>query len=148
MASGKTLRPLVLVAMAVMVGMLIHGASADSSFVRRRLDAHHPAALGEGKATVVADAVCLIPCLLPHTTCCPGLFGFGLCASTFIDNFNCGACGNACALGSLCYCGTCRTALSLVPDPKLTDPNNCGSCGNKCPKGDGCNFGVCGGYAT
>ncbi|CAM6102199.1 unnamed protein product [Calypogeia fissa] len=59
MASGKILRPLVLVALALVAGVLIQGASADSSFVRRRLAGHDPTRLGEGKGGALA--YCMIP---------------------------------------------------------------------------------------
>ncbi|CAM6120562.1 unnamed protein product [Calypogeia fissa] len=61
MASGRTLRRLVLVALALMAGVLIQGASADSSFVRPRLAGQDQTRLGEGKATGLPVPNCIIP---------------------------------------------------------------------------------------
>ncbi|CAM6120574.1 unnamed protein product [Calypogeia fissa] len=140
----KSLRPLVLLTLALLARVLTVGASTDSSFVRRRLAGHDAATIGEGKATVVSDAVCPLPCLPFLPTCCqfPGIFGLPgpfYCANTAIDILNCGTCGTVCPLFTFCCNGKCSNLL--------TDPNNCGLCGTKCPSGDTCRLGLCK-YAT
>src|SRR5262245_56628027 len=59
--------------------------------------------------------------------CCGGVWPTrcsGRCADLFIDEENCGACGNVCPAGTICCFGGCVDAES--------DFYNCGTCGHRC----------------
>ena len=47
-----------------------------------------------------------------------------VCLDTTVDNKNCGACGKACANGTVCCNGACVNTA--------TDAANCGACGRSC----------------
>jgi hypothetical protein len=53
------------------------------------------------------------------------------------DAKNCGACGNACDPGQICFRGECQckagTFCTNVCVDLATDPMNCGRCGEECP---------------
>lgn len=78
----------------------------------------------------------------------------GVCVDPQVDTGNCGACGNACALGQVCTDGVCQF-LQACLSPQVfcggvcvdlsSDPNNCGSCGNVCAVIEVCQGGECGG---
>jgi hypothetical protein len=95
-----------------------------------------------------------------------GLCKFGLtgcsgnCVNTTSDHDNCGACGNKCGSGEVCYKGSCGTLsvgglnLEQVCNTGYTscsgncvnttsDHDNCGACGNKCGSGEVCYKGSC-----
>ena len=84
----------------------------------------------------------------------------GNCVNTTTDHDNCGACGNKCGSGEVCYKGSCATLsvgglnveqvcnTGYTPCSgncvnKQTDANNCGTCGNKCGSGEVCYKGSC-----
>ena len=57
-------------------------------------------------------------CSSPEDLCCRGV-----CTNVVFDRFNCGRCGNECAVGEGCCGGRC------VP---LNTRQNCGGCGSAC----------------
>jgi hypothetical protein len=78
------------------------------------------------------------------------------------DVYNCGSCGNACALSETCengvclegsYCGdgVCSSGESCSADNccsglytnTSTDPSNCGFCGTVCSSNQECKYGLC-----
>lgn len=89
-------------------------------------------------------------------TCASGTIGCGgACVEPLVDDLNCGACGNACAVGSACSNGTCCPAGQLAcggscVNPQ-TDSNHCGAtadcsgphAGSACGSGAQCNGGAC-----
>jgi Stigma-specific protein, Stig1 len=89
--------------------------------------------------------VCRFDCPTAGQTNCRGE-----CVDLKTDVRNCGACGNACAVGTACDNGrctnpcrdclpneTCCGLLGICADLN-TDPRNCGACGNVCPAGATC----------
>jgi hypothetical protein len=83
---------------------------------------------------------------------CPG--GLAACGDTctylLTDVANCGACGNACAGGSVCTQGQCalscqagQTSCGGGCTNLQTDNAHCGDCGNACPTGSVCSAGTC-----
>lgn len=89
---------------------------------------------------------------LPCTTCGDS------CVDVRTDSENCGACGTACGLGSVCRdgacvdnapivdAGVCPTGQSLCGGRCATlssDPANCGACGTACADAEKCSAGQC-----
>ena len=74
----------------------------------------------------------------------------GSCTTIEDDPRNCGACGNICPQGTVCYDGACTTSCGggtlqcgqSCVDPSV-DPANCGACGHACPDGQPCTGGQC-----
>ncbi len=82
----------------------------------------------------------------------------GVCVTLLADNLNCGACGNACGVGTVCSAGTCVVSCTSgqvacggqCVDP-LTDPTWCGAggacagaeAGVTCTSGRTCQAGAC-----
>ncbi len=105
-----------------------------------------------------ALAMCVgTECPYPYATCTrqDGTLAFKCETNVLVDDYNCGACGNACTgrdvfgeLNMVAHCidGTCQPTCSvgfadcngLVDDGcesvSSNDPNNCGACGNVCPE--------------
>lgn len=81
--------------------------------------------------------------------CCSGPQGGQLCASTWRDNDNCGACGVTCEGGELCRSGQCTcqngrgdcnaNAGDGCEAVFAVDRSNCGGCGQGCSPGEVCN---------
>ncbi len=76
----------------------------------------------------------------------------GVCVDRQTDPANCGACGNVCAAGEICFGGLCArdhrcgaglTNCNDICVDLLIDPANCGVCGNVCASGDICFGGQC-----
>jgi hypothetical protein len=68
--------------------------------------------------------------------CLPANLCGGACVDKQTNNFNCGSCGNRCAVGTACSGGMCINITS--------DPNNCGAPGQRCVAPDStCCNGVC-----
>ena len=85
-------------------------------------------------------------------TCGMGLTACGnVCANVATDEKNCGGCGVACAVGSVCTAGSCAPLVcdtdQLACDGACasvhSDPLNCGTCGNACAAGQTCGGGAC-----
>ncbi len=83
--------------------------------------------------------------------CDPGETVCGdVCTELDIDPDNCGACGEACAVGELCAGGACVTSC---PDGQTvcddfcydldTSPRHCGDCDVACSEGELCSAGTC-----
>ncbi len=97
-------------------------------------------------------------CAPPHATplCSAGACRVGTCATGFGDcdglasngcetdltttNASCGACGHACAPGTVCSMGVCNSVCAAGTTyctgacvNTLTDAFNCGACGHGCP---------------
>jgi MYXO-CTERM domain-containing protein len=95
--------------------------------------------------TVVADAsVCSLRCDAGLTAC------GDVCTLLRTDPANCGACGNACAAGSVCSSGqcvvSCQAGLANCGGAcvnQATDNAHCGACGNTCALGSTCRAGKC-----
>lgn len=74
----------------------------------------------------------------------------GVCVDTRVDSDNCGACGNACAVGQICDAGTCTTACTggttecggACVDTQV-DPDHCGGCDIACGTDEACDSGTC-----
>jgi hypothetical protein len=72
------------------------------------------------------------------------------CVALHKDPTNCGACGNVCPQGTVCFAGDCATSCGggtlqcgqSCVDPKV-DRDNCGGCGAKCPSGEACVGATC-----
>jgi hypothetical protein len=125
-----------------------------------------------------AQGVCAQTCGLPGVEACPASGGPGQvtcgggcsacgpgCADFSNDPRNCGACGNACAMGEVCRNGACTTpcpsgqlcagGVCMASCPAGTaacgprcldvqnDSANCGGCGQACPSGQACYQGAC-----
>jgi hypothetical protein len=75
--------------------------------------------------------------------------GGDTCVDLLADDKNCGACGNACEVGSICASGVCKgcaageTACGTKCVDVQSDPDNCGSCGVGCGLGESCSNGTC-----
>ena len=92
-------------------------------------------------------------CHVPTNISCPGgqLSCNGACIDVSNDNANCGACGAACAGGTVCSggkCGaSCASGAILCSDGKCHDLTNdnasCGVCGTVCAAGTLCSAGKC-----
>lgn len=75
----------------------------------------------------------------------------GSCTPVTRDPENCGACGNRCGVGQVCFQGACGTSCGTgttqcgpsCVDTKV-DGQNCGACGTKCSAGEVCSGGKCG----
>jgi len=72
----------------------------------------------------------------------------GACADLATDVSNCGACGNACAIGATCTSGVCdcpagTVLCSGVCADLATDVSNCGACGIACASPQICTSGTC-----
>jgi hypothetical protein len=76
----------------------------------------------------------------------------GTCVDLRSDASNCGACGNACAMGAPCMAGQCGHACptnqmwcttSNSCADLTSDPNNCGACGRACSTGQICSLTMC-----
>ncbi|HEX7667133.1 MAG TPA: hypothetical protein VF407_21530, partial [Polyangiaceae bacterium] len=77
-----------------------------------------------------------------------------VCTDLDDDNANCGACGNACASGTVCKAGHCEVSCGAgttlcdtdaggkCVDEK-NDNTNCGGCGVTCGAGEACSNGAC-----
>jgi sulfatase modifying factor 1 len=76
------------------------------------------------------------------------------CVDPRVDTSNCGGCGVACPIGTICNDGTCVCPpgwLACVGEPgkvdlcvdAQTDPLNCGRCQVQCPDGYLCQVGTC-----
>src|SRR6202044_3916373 len=91
-------------------------------------------------------------CISSVCTCTQGVTP-QLCTGTCTDLSsapdNCGSCGNACAMGSVCSGGVCASSCGALTQCNggcvntQTDNANCGSCGNVCPTGATCIMGSC-----
>ena len=84
----------------------------------------------------------------------------GACVDPRFDPKNCGACGNACTDGKVCFEGICEVscpagsekcalegagggaALSVCANVAV-DRNHCGACGTKCPAAEVCTESAC-----
>ncbi len=87
---------------------------------------------------------CVGPSPVPCTQC------EGVCVDTQNDRRHCGACGNACAAGSVCTAGACvvscptgQSACSSVCFDLKNDPGHCGSCTRTCGTDEFCSQGNC-----
>jgi|GEM_PF-4434286 len=76
----------------------------------------------------------------------------GTCVDLAEDARHCGACGNACATGSVCVEGTCKpgTCADFFLDAcgsscveQRRHPEHCGACGKACGAGELCLDGAC-----
>jgi hypothetical protein len=56
---------------------------------------------GPGESSICTGGVCLKECLPGHTRC------NGVCVDPSVEPAHCGACGNACAAGTVCAGGAC-----------------------------------------
>lgn len=68
---------------------------------------------------------------------CDAVFANGCEAALQADSRNCGTCGNACATGSFCSAGVCRSSCTLTVCGTAcvdtqTSPMNCGGCDRAC----------------
>jgi MYXO-CTERM domain-containing protein len=82
--------------------------------------------------------------------CTVGELCDGVCVDTATSGQHCGACGNACALGTTCVGGACACQVGLDECGGTcvdleADAANCGACGNACAAGQFCSLGACGG---
>ena len=77
-----------------------------------------------------------------------------VCATLATDPGNCGSCGKACAAGTACVAGACKSTcppggLQCPFDGGIacvnpqSDNLNCGACGTTCPTGKSCQSGTC-----
>ncbi|MBM4780069.1 MAG: hypothetical protein GQE15_20390 [Archangiaceae bacterium] len=89
-------------------------------------------------------SACVGPAPTPCTTC------DGVCVDTQNDRRHCGACGNACAAGSVCTAGACtascatgQTTCSGQCVDTRSSPTNCGACGRSCGSNEACVMGTC-----
>jgi hypothetical protein len=76
----------------------------------------------------------------------------GACVDLSENDKHCGACGNACGAGTVCYGGKCETGTCAEKFREQCgdacvrldrDPDNCGTCGHACPDGQLCRDKVC-----
>lgn len=93
-------------------------------------------------ATLVACNPTTVVCRAGTERCGAG------CADFTSDNRNCGACGQACAVGQACVMGACScqpgtTACGDTCAVTENDPSNCGGCGQACATGEVCEAGQC-----
>jgi hypothetical protein len=73
------------------------------------------------------------------------------CVDLASDAANCGACGNACAAGEVCFGGVCAREHRCAPLTNCADvcvdlsadAANCGACGNACAADEICFAGQC-----
>ncbi len=103
----------------------------------------------EEDASVVPDAEPPPPpsCESGFTDCDGG------CVDTDYDDYNCGACGNACGTGAYCDAGECIMEGPTCPSPRTmcgdscvdtsTNSSHCGDCYNTCGTGEACRSGAC-----
>jgi hypothetical protein len=90
---------------------------------------------------------------ISESGCGPGTTDCGSgCVDFTTDSANCGACGVACAVGTVCSMGECQCVcaggMTTCGSPCTctdlqVDPNNCSACGMACPVGCICSFGSC-----
>ena len=86
-----------------------------------------------------------------ETTCTPDeMLCMDSCAALWKDPMNCGACGDVCAQGLVCFSGVCTTSCGGGTTPcgqscvDLTvDRANCGGCNIRCAVGEACADGAC-----
>lgn len=89
-------------------------------------------------------------CGAPKKECTKG--AQTVCTDVSTDDLNCGACNNACPMGSACKTSKCactdgtktfcaQNGSGICADV-MTDPKNCGTCGNVCPNSH-CTSGQC-----
>lgn len=114
------------------------GGAACANHVEDRLAVTTETDVAECRARLVCGAA------PPPAPCATGQSRCGeACVDTSSDAANCGACGNACAPGTICQTGACATPTcpgsgndrfcgSGCVDVTV-DPKNCGACGNVCP---------------
>ena len=107
--------------------------------------------------TACVAGQCAIRCGAGLTSCALASDGGSAsqCVSLQSDSGNCGACGMACAAGSVCQAGKCQATCPVnstaCPSGKggmvctnlQTDSLNCGACGTVCPSGAFCNGNKC-----
>lgn len=85
---------------------------------------------------VCSEGQCRLACDPFHADC-NGVASDGCETSTKSDPLNCGACGNACGDGVICWKGACGCPKGYTPCgdecAKLdSDDQNCGACGSVC----------------
>src|SRR5262249_41926075 len=103
---------------------------------------------GDGCGNLLDCGTCPPPLIcgggMPGVCLCPpsAVICGGKCTDTKTDPQNCGACGQACAPGTVCVAGTCgcgcsppQVCCNAVCTALATDPFNCGACGHACTAG-------------
>lgn len=83
--------------------------------------------------------------------CSNGAICDGVCTDTTSNSANCGSCGHACDVGSLCVKSTCVSDCEAAGFTMCgadcrdvsDDSRNCGACGNACPGNNVCTGGEC-----
>jgi hypothetical protein len=96
---------------------------------------------------------CQLRCNGGFQDCNSDFCGDGCEVDVRTDPLNCGACGNACAPGQVCWAGTCLCPAGMTRCASgcvdlSVDTRNCGACGRRCPGGSegggpSCEGGVC-----
>lgn len=129
--------------------------AAEGTVGRRSMMRGALAALGLGAGAVVAGAK--PAAAAKRINCPPGLTACGdVCRDLDSSNDNCGTCGTACGLDSVCRDGLC-VKVDCTCEPSCptgliwcgacvntaTDPAHCGGCGAACPSGQVCSNGAC-----
>jgi hypothetical protein len=97
-----------------------------------------------------AGGACAVAACAAGRGDCDGAAANG-CEADLASAASCGACGNACAAGSVCTAGACvvpcaagTTACGGACVSLAVDRANCGACGSACGAGQVCVEGACG----